>query len=239
MWILILIYMKQTFNILILSGKKLTLSKCMFQQFLVISFMVHIIMLFETWKIKVGSSAAFKNTGKVGSLFRSLMNLDMLFEIAARSKISITKSAFERLITRMSSLVTNQVGNLTERFWALWIFAYKWPLLVMDTRMLLKWAQLCKCLVARFNVAIIQITQNMNKSVIYNRGNKKNVLCIDDPPGHINEKSWLNLPLKRSITIMSPLMLFKNLFGVENVTAVVLGTSEKHTNVIPKFIEFL
>ena len=79
----------------------------------------------------------------------------------------------------------------------------------------------------------------MNKSVIYNRGNKKNVLCIDDPPGHINEKSWLNLPLKRSITIMSPLMLFKNLFGVENVTAVVLGTSEKHTNVIPKFIEFL
>lgn len=120
----------------------------MLQQFLVVIFVVHIIMLFQAGEIKIRSATAFKNARECSPLCGSLVHLDMLFQIASGGEVSITEGAFEGFVTGMGSLMSNQVRDLAKRFRALRIFADEGPFLVVDTRMLLKRAQLGECLPA-------------------------------------------------------------------------------------------
>ena len=109
--------------------------------------MAYQIMFLETTLIKVIFLTPVKDAFKIASGFVVLMDLQVLFQVAATCKRFWAIVAFERLITCMYSLVTYQIRNLTKCLVASVEITFVWFLFVMDSSMLLQRRKLRKSLI--------------------------------------------------------------------------------------------
>jgi len=78
--------------------------------------MTNLIMLFQTWLVQVWVIALWEDAIVVYSSFWScVVDLDVLFQIATGRKFLLADVALEWLFSRMNSLMSDQITNLTER----------------------------------------------------------------------------------------------------------------------------
>ena len=100
--------------------------------------MTHYVVFFQAAIVEVAFCAAVEDTLVVTTTLIFLVNLQMLFEVRSRGKLFVAVLALERFLSRVDSLVTNQVTHLTEGLIASIKVTLVWLLLIVNSSMLLQ-----------------------------------------------------------------------------------------------------